>query len=253
MPSKEQKILDYLFKLPNKEQIRGNPEKVLEAIDEFIRKNTHYMNVGPKKGKIAIDEIRKIKPKLMIELGCYFGYSAVLFAKELPENDPNAKYFSFELNPDFANIARQFVDFAGLSHKVEIIVGPAAKSLVNFEASILKKDLRYTAVDFAFIDHWKDRYVPDLRVLESLNLLAPGTLIIADNIYRPGAPDYLKYVTSSPEERREFHYKVPNDNGKEFLGRWNILYDTKTVRVDDEVGSGYDELAITKVVDYLDG
>ncbi|KAK6463365.1 S-adenosyl-L-methionine-dependent methyltransferase [Scheffersomyces coipomensis] len=249
MVGKEQALLNYLLALPKLESIRGNAPKLLKVIDEYVEKH-HYMNVGPLKGEVIINEIRKVKPKTMIELGGYFGYSAVLFANELPPDDNTAKYYSFELNPEFANIARQVVDIAGLSDKVEIIVGPAAKSLVEFESK-LSSGKGYKSVDFVFIDHWKDKYVPDLRVLESLNLLAPGTLIAADNIYTPGVPEYVKYVQGSPEDRKEFNYKVPNDSGKEFLGRWNILYDSKTVPVQE--ANRLDAVEITKVVEYLNG
>ena len=60
----------------------------------------------------------------MIELGGYLGYSAVLFANEIAD-DPDAKYYSFELNPEFAKIATYVIDLAGLLDKVEIMwAGP---------------------------------------------------------------------------------------------------------------------------------
>lgn len=95
-------------------------------------------------------------------------------------------------------------------------------------------------------------YVPDLRELESLNFIAPGTVITADNILTPGAPEYAKYVRLSPEEKKEYNEKNPNPNGAEFLGRWNILYDTDTIKV--EYPNGHvDAVEITKCTDYLSG
>lgn len=37
-------------------------------------------------------------------------------------------------------------------------------------------------------------YLPDLLAMERLGLVAPGTLVLADNVLVPGAPDYLQHV-----------------------------------------------------------
>ena len=37
-------------------------------------------------------------------------------------------------------------------------------------------------------------YLPDLLSLERLGLVAPGSLVLADNVLIPGAPDYLAHV-----------------------------------------------------------
>lgn len=251
--NKEQKLLDYIFSLPKDklDSIRGNPQKVLDTIDEYASRVDRFMNVGKYKGTLVVEKIRDVKPILMIELGCYVGYSAILFAKELLQ-EPASKYYSFEASPEFAEIARKIIDLAGLSDKIEVIVGNAAKSLVEFEDRLNRERSSYFSIDFIFIDHAKELYVPDIRVLESLNLIAPGTIIVADNIIKPGAPEYAKYVKSSPEEKREFNYQVENVNGKNFLGRWNILYDSETV---ESLGPGgeKDAIEITKCVQYLNG
>lgn len=247
---KEQKLLDHLLSLPEDQlaSIRGNPGKVLEAIDNYP---ASFMTIGKNKGKIIVDKMKEVKPMVMIELGCYVGYSAILFANELPK-EQGTKYYSFEANPDFANIALQIIDLAGLSHKVQIIVGNAAHTLGGFRDTFKRQGLSYSSLDFIFIDHEKSLYVPDLRVLESLNLIAPGTVIAADNIIMPGAPEYVEYVQSSPEEKRDFNYRVENVNGKEFLGRWNIIYKTETIPAITSKGHK-DAVEITECVEYLNG
>lgn len=40
-------------------------------------------------------------------------------------------------------------------------------------------------------------YLPDLITLEHLGLVMPGTLVLADNVLVPGAPDYLQHVGAS--------------------------------------------------------
>lgn len=256
--TKEQAFVDHIFGLPNLEEIRGNPDKVLAAIDEYV-KHEHMMIIGRHKGKLIVDLIRKKEPTVMLELGAYVGYSAVLFGNEVAkcnekiskEGCTPGKYYSFELNEEYAQIARKIVDLAGLSLTVEFIVGPAGQTLPDFEARLGNEFHKYTAADVVFIDHWKDAYVPDLRVLESLGLVAPGTLIVADNIYKPGVPEYVKYVQGSPEERRDHNAATPNASNKIYEGRWNILYDSETVPVTNPDNGHKDAIEITTCKSYL--
>ena len=70
-------------------------------------------------------------------------------------------------------------------------------------------------MDFVFIDHWKDLYLKDLKLLESHGLLRKGTLILADNIIFPGAPDYLEYVQSSEKYQTELIHSTLEYSDKE--------------------------------------
>lgn len=247
--SKETEFYNYITTLPETtlSQVRGKPHEVLKLIDEYPQ---NFMNIGPHKGKQIVTRIKEKAPKTMIELGGYLGYSAVLFANEIAD-DPDAKYYSFELNPEFAKIATYVIDLAGLLDKVEIIVGRASYTLPAFRQRLFSENKHYTGLDFIFIDHWKDLYVPDLRVLESLNLIAPGTLIVADNIITPGVPEYVVYVNFSPDEKKLYNETTKNPEGKEFIGRWNILYDTKTIEV--ATANHKDAIEVTKCVDYFSG
>lgn len=244
---KELRVEKFIFDRPESEleKIKGNPQKVLELLEEFLRKET-LMIIGPYKGKIVIDKIKERPRSILAELGCYMGYSAVLFAKELPDE---SKYYSFEVNTTYAKIARRVIELAGLEKKVEIIVGKAGNTLIDFQARLQKGQFR--AIDFILIDHWKDLYVPDLRLLESLSLIAPGTTIVADNIYFPGAPEYKWYVEATPEERRNFNSTHENINGKSYTGRWNILYDSKSI-ISTLGNDMRDDIEVTETLQYLD-
>ncbi|ODV68851.1 catechol o methyltransferase [Hyphopichia burtonii NRRL Y-1933] len=249
---REEQLIDFIFSLPENElnQLKGNPIKVLEKIDEFSLTQSFLMNIGKVKGKMITDIIEKEKPKILVEIGGYIGYSAILFANSIKE-DSNATFYTFEYSEKFADIARKLIDLAGLSHKIRIIVGKAHHNLVSFESELTRKTGDYVSVDFVFIDHWWVQYVPDFRVLESLNLIRPGTVIVADNIWNPppGAPDYLRYVKGSPQDRKIHNEAVENINGKHFTGRWNIIYDSKTV----EVKPISDAIEVTKCLQYLTG
>jgi catechol O-methyltransferase len=51
--------------------------------------------------------------------------------------------------------------------------------------------------DMVFIDHHKAVYLSDLKILIDQKFLKKGSVVIADNVRFPGAPEYLAYVEKS--------------------------------------------------------
>lgn len=219
-------------------KLKGNPKAIVDAIDEFCKENK-MMTVGPVKGKVIIEELEKLKPKNMAELGSFVGYSALSFAPYVLK-----KYYCLELEDQYVEVTRHFVELAGLTN-VEIIQGKAVHGIVALKEKL--QGSTFEPLDALFIDHAKDLYIPDLRAVESTNLLVPGSIIIADNIKHPGVPGYTEYVRGSPEERLKYNESVPNINGSKFQGRWNLLYESREVDFD------FDTIEITTVLEYLNG
>lgn len=62
--------------------------------------------------------VREQGPSVLLELGAYCGYSAVRMARLLP---PSARLLTIELNPDYAAITQQMLDFAGLQDRVQCL------------------------------------------------------------------------------------------------------------------------------------
>ncbi|KAF4318087.1 hypothetical protein BBO99_00003930 [Phytophthora kernoviae] len=168
---------------------RGSPASVLSCIDEFASTN-HMMNIGQVKGAVIDEEIRKKKPAIMAELGAYTGYSAVRFASLQCKVNADSHYYSFEYSPVFAERVREVVEIAGLSNQVTVYVGPFSE---QYEV------LRGKTVDMYFIDHEKTVYLSDLKLILASGTLVPGSVIAADNVVRPGAPDYLEFIENSPQ------------------------------------------------------
>ena len=52
------------------------------------------------------------------------------------------------------------------------------------------------AADMVFFD-CKECYLPDLKRFEEAGLIQPGTVVVADNVVYPGAPDFLDYVDTA--------------------------------------------------------
>ncbi|KAI9593458.1 S-adenosyl-L-methionine-dependent methyltransferase [Syncephalis fuscata] len=164
---------------------KGNPESVYETIERFAREDEWLIILGKEKSAFIDELITTNKPSVVFELGAYCGYSAVRFGSLLKKCNPNAKYYSFEADPHFYEISKTVIEYSGLSDVVEITLGPFNESLSTF----LETHPEVKHVDLAFIDHAKELY----------NLLVKGSIVAADNILYPGAPEYHAYVTDNPD------------------------------------------------------
>ncbi|MCJ1435775.1 hypothetical protein MMC27_005150 [Xylographa pallens] len=190
-------LLHFLYSHPSIDQMRGSPLKVLQAIDEYGRTKKYLMNVGEDKGKIVTNLIAEVKPKTMVELGGYVGYSALLFGNAVREAGGH-RYISLERNPEFAAVIMSLVDLAGLNDVVRVVVGPSAQSIKR-----LHENGTLQHIDLMFLDHYKPAYTTDLKLCEHLGLVTAGSVLAADNVIKPGNPPYLAYVRSSVTEKRE--------------------------------------------------
>ncbi|PSN64829.1 S-adenosyl-L-methionine-dependent methyltransferase [Corynespora cassiicola Philippines] len=194
---REIELLHFVYGHPNLNQIRGSPKDVLAAIDEFGRTKKYLMNVGEDKGRIVADLIAEVKPKTMVELGGYVGYSCILFGDAVRKAG-GERYYSLERNPEFAAVISSLVDLAGLSDTVKVIVGSSDESLARLHSTGALKH-----IDLMFLDHYKPAYTTDLKLCEELGLVTPGSVLAADNVIKPGNPPYLEYVRSSVEEKKK--------------------------------------------------
>ena len=131
------------------------------------------------------------------------------------------KYFSLERNPEFAAVIMSLVDLAGLSDTVKVVVGSSADSIKRLHAGGA-----LTQIDLMFLDHYKPAYTSDLKLCEHLKLVAPGTVLAADNVIKPGNPPYLEYVRSSVYDKQK-QYENGEKNNVETAGfgdRWKDQY-----------------------------
>jgi len=183
----------------NKVGTHSDPIAVLNAIDEYGRTQKYLMNVGEDKGKIITNLIEENKPATIVELGGYCGYSAILFSSaQRATGVKHPKYYSLERSPKFAELIKNLIDFAGLEDVVEVRVGPSDESIYKMQA---EGSLKH--IDMLFLDHYKPAYITDLKLCEQLGLIDEGTLLVADNVIKPGNPPYLDYVRSTVAEKRK--------------------------------------------------
>lgn len=155
-------------------------EKVLREIESKIKKGEFLPIVGPVRGRILVETIRKIKPKRVLEIGTCVGYSAILMGKEL---ESDAQLITIEIDPHVAEIAKANIKRAEIPSTVEVLVGDALEIIPKLKGNF----------DLVFIDADKQQYLDYLRLIE--NKLHKGSVLIADNVKH--APNYLDYVRHS--------------------------------------------------------
>jgi predicted O-methyltransferase YrrM len=168
----------------------NDAEKVLKEI-ERMTKNQFLPIVGPRKGQVLVETIRRIKPKRVLEVGTLIGYSATLMGKELGKE---AHLVTIEIHADEAEVARRNIKKAKILAETEVIVGDATEVIPTLKGKF----------DLVFIDANKSEYFEYLRLVESR--LHKGSVIVADNagVFADEMRDYLDYVRSSGKYSSEY-------------------------------------------------
>ena len=169
----------------------GDLDDVIRVIDEFCYERSFMMNVGDEKGELLDAALRRASPLLILELGTYCGYSALRMARAMPEG---ARVVSIEFNAANAAIARRIWDHAGIADRLSVVVGTLGDGGKTMDVLEAEHGFDEDSVEFAFIDHDKDAYLPDLQRILQRGWLRAGSIVVADNIKFPGAPDYRAFM-----------------------------------------------------------
>jgi catechol O-methyltransferase len=169
---------------------KGDVDAVIRVIDDFGRNTTWLMNIGDEKGVLLDDAVRRVRPRRLLELGAFCGYSGLRMARVMPEG---ARLYSVEMNPVNASIATRVWEHAGVADRVQAVVGTLddGKTIERLKTEFT---LAPGSVDFVLLDHDHSHYLSDLLLLLSSGLLRAGTVVLADNVRVPGAPKYLAYM-----------------------------------------------------------
>ena len=156
------------------------------------------MASGHLQGRLLKMLVQMIRPKRILEVGTFSGYSALCMAEGLEEG---GKVYTFEINDEQEDFTRPWIEGSPVADKVEFIIGDAIK-----EAPKLGLEF-----DMAFIDGDKRTYVETYEMV--LNILKPGGFILADNTLWDG------HVTDPAYDRdhqtqgiRRFNDHIAQDN-----------------------------------------
>ena len=132
--------------------------------------NVHLLNgrmaSGHLQGRLLRMLVGMLRPRLVLEVGTFSGYSALCMASALPEG---GKLYTFEIDDELEDFTRPWIEGSGLAHKIEFIIGDALKGAPALGLQF----------DMVFIDGDKRTYVETYEM--ALSLLAPGGYILVDN------------------------------------------------------------------------
>jgi catechol O-methyltransferase len=170
---------------------QGDPEDVIRVIDEFCMNRSVMINVGDEKGEILDRAVRRASPQLLLELGTYCGYSALRMARVMPAG---ARMCSIEFSPANAAIARRIWDHAGIGDQLTVVVGTLDDGGSTIDRLRTEHGFDEGMVDFVFVDHDKAAYLPDLERILREHWLHPRSIVVADNVRFPGAPQYRAFL-----------------------------------------------------------
>jgi len=137
--------------------------------------NLPEWEVSATQGKFLYLLAKMRNAKRILELGTLGGYSTIWLARAVPED---GMVVSLEFDELYANVARKNIEYAGLSHKVNILQGAALDSMKKMIAE------DEAPFDIIFIDADKPNNPNYLKL--ALELSKSGTVIFGDNIIRDG-------------------------------------------------------------------
>lgn len=160
---KETEILDdYIIRHIDKE-----PD-YLKALyrDTHVKLLRPRMASGHLQGRMLKMFVQMIRPKQVLEIGTYSGYSALCLAEGLEDG---ALLHTFEINDEQEDFTRPWLENSPSADKIKFYIGDALELLPQMDI----------VFDLAFVDGDKRKYVEYYELV--LKMLSPGGYIIADN------------------------------------------------------------------------
>lgn len=124
------------------------------------------MASGHLQGRMLKMFVRMIKPKNILEIGTYSGYSAICLAQGLEEQ---GHLYTFEINDEQEDFTRPWLENSAVADKITFTIGDALELVPGMGVTF----------DLAFIDGDKRKYIEYYEMV--IQHLSKGGYIIADN------------------------------------------------------------------------
>jgi predicted O-methyltransferase YrrM len=143
-----------------------------------------------------------IKPKYILEIGTYTGYSALCLAEGLQEN---GKLFTIDVNPENEDLVNEYIEKSGMSTKIRHIIGDAYQIIRTLNQPF----------DLVFIDADKPNYEKYYDLV--IEIIPSGAYILVDNVLWSGK--VLDNVATKKNRDtkilHELNIKITKDNSVE--------------------------------------
>lgn len=166
-----------------------------------ITRDTHAQVLMPRmlsghlQGRFLSMISHMIRPRTILEIGTYTGYSAICLAEGL---QPGGTLYTLDVNEELEDRVRHYFEEAGLGDSIRYIIGDARTTLATLNARF----------DLVFIDADKENYSLYFdSVIKDVNL---GGYILADNVLWSGKVLDQK-ADKDTRAIKEFNEKVLHD------------------------------------------
>ena len=126
---------------------------------------------GPEVGALLRQFVQLLQPRQVLEIGTFSGYSTLWMASALPEG---GRIDTLEINDEMEDLIRAGFARAGLADRIRLHIGDALDILPALTGPY----------ELVFIDADKRDYVAYYQAV--FDLVAPGGLIVADNVLWDG-------------------------------------------------------------------
>lgn len=142
-----------------------------------LNRDTHANVLQPRmlsghfQGRLLSMLSKMIRPKTILEIGTYTGYSAICLAEGLAED---GKLITIDINAEQEERIRKYIAEAGMENKIQFIIGDA----FNIIKTLPQK------FDLVFIDADKPNYLKYYK--QVIGIVNTGGFIIADNVLWSG-------------------------------------------------------------------
>lgn len=171
---------------------QGDVDKCMAAVEEFAESRSLWLKITAWEKATVVHEVAKLaRPKLVLEIGAYVGYSAMNLARAVRPH--GGRVVSLEVDPIHVTIVRNMVEYAGVSDNVDVWTGYCYDVIPH-----LLDTYGPRSFGMVFMDQKGTRFHTDLELMEELGLLADGAVILADNVLKPGAPLYIWHLANGP-------------------------------------------------------
>lgn len=150
------------------------------------------MASGHLQGRLLKMLVRMVRPKNILEVGTFSGYSAICMAEGL---DEGGMVYTYEINDELEDFTRPWIEGSDVADRIRFIIGDAVK-----EAPRLGIEF-----DMAFIDGDKRTYTEAYEM--TLKVLRPGGFLLSDNTLWDGHV----LDTPRPADRQTIGIETFND------------------------------------------
>ncbi|HXL17093.1 MAG TPA: O-methyltransferase [Streptosporangiaceae bacterium] len=162
------------------------------------------MQIGPEQGTFMTLLAKLVGAASAVEVGTFTGYSAICVARGLAEG---GRLLCCDISEEWTSVAREYWKWAGLADRIELRLGPAARTLRE-----LPDD---TTFDFAFIDADKTSYVEYWDLI--VPMIRPNGVILVDNTLWSGQVADSRISDDTVQAIRRFNDHAAADDRVELV------------------------------------